>query len=102
MRTTFIAGLMATSCMAAAGISFAQSDVAAGGKPGCVLAKATPTPSPTPSPSGGSGGGIMPKATLTARKTGGEQQDAAPAPDGNKKWGNVVLKRGADAADCPK
>lgn len=93
---------MATTCTAAAGIALAQSDVSAGGKPGCVLAKATPTPSPTPSPSGGAGGGVMPKAKLYGRKSGGEQQDAPPAPSGNKKWGNIVLKRGADAADCPK
>ena len=98
MRTTFIAGLMATTGMAAAGISFAQSDVSAGGKPGCVLAKATPAPSPTPSPSGGAGG-VMPKAKLYGRKTGDDGHDAKP---GNTKWGNIVLKRGADASDCPK
>ena len=100
MRTTFIAGLMATTGMAVAGISFAQSDVSAGGKPGCVLTKATPTPSPAPS-SGGGVGGVMPKAKLYGRKTGGEQQEAKA---GNTKWGNIVLKRGADtgAPDCPK
>lgn len=100
MRMTFIAGLMATTCMAAAGISFAQSDVSAGGTKGCVLAKATPTPSPTPSPSGGAGGGIMPKAKLYGRKTGDDGGNYAKS--GNTKWGNITLKRGADAAGCPK
>lgn len=99
MRTTFIAGLMVTTGMAAAGMAFAQSDISAGAKPGCVLAKATPAPSPTPSPSGGAGG-VMPKAKLYGRKSGSD--DGNYTTSGNTKWGNIVLKRGADAADCPK
>ena len=99
MRTAFLIGLMATTGTAVAGVMLTQSDVSAGGEKGCVLAKATPTPSPTPTPSGS--GKHIPKATLTVRKTGGEQQDAAPAPKGNTKWGNIVLKRGADATGCP-
>lgn len=96
MRTAFLIGLMATTGTAVAGVALTQSDVAAGGDKGCVLAKATPTPSPTPS--SGGGGGVMPKAKLYGRKTGGEAQESTKKP-GNTKWGNIVLKRGAD---CPK
>jgi hypothetical protein len=97
MQTAFLIGLMATT--AAAGAALTQMDVAVDSKAGCVLAKATPAPSPTPPPSGGAGG-VMPKAKLTVRKSGGEQQEAAPAASGNTKWGNIALKRGA--TDCPK
>ncbi|MCW4463253.1 phage tail protein [Sphingomonas sp. BT-65] len=99
MRTAFVIGLMATSGTAAAGVALTQSDVSGGAKDQCVLAKATPTPSPTPKPSGA--GNHIPKATLTARKTGGD--DSPKAKPGNTKYGNIVLKRGAgDAAPaCP-
>lgn len=100
MRTAFVIGLMATTGTAAAGVMLTQSDVSGAAKDQCVLAKATPTPSPTPKPSGS--GNHIPKATLTARKTGGDDGPYEAKP-GNTKWGNIVLKRGAgDAApDCP-
>lgn len=97
MRTAFLIGLMATT--GSAGLAVTQTAVQAGKEEGCVLAKATPTPSPTPTPSGS--GKHIPKATLTVRKSGGEPHDAAPAPKGNTKWGNIVLKRGAGATGCP-
>jgi hypothetical protein len=95
MRTAFVFGLMATTGTAVAGVMLTQSDVSGSTKDNCVLAKATPTPSPTPKPSGS--GKHIPKATLTARKTGGDGQPLV----GQKKWGNIVLKRGADATNCP-
>lgn len=98
MRTAFLVGLMATTGTAVAGVALIQSDVAASGEKGCVLARATPTPSPTPRPGGVGKSG--PKATLTVRKPG--DQNPQPATSGNKKWNNIVLKRGADATDCPK
>ncbi|WP_343520666.1 hypothetical protein [Sphingomonas sp.] len=97
MRTAFVIGLMATTGTAVAGVALTQSDVSGGTKDACVLAKGTPTPSPTPRPSGS--GKHIPKATLTVRKTGDDGRlDARP---GNTKWGNIVLKRGADATNCP-
>lgn len=100
MRTASLVGLLATTGTAAAGIALTQSDVSAGAKDGCVLAKATPTPSPTPKPSGS--GKHIPKAKLTVRKSGADN-DPYYAKSGNTKWGNVVLKRGAGdgATDCP-
>lgn len=100
MRTAFLVGLMATTGTAVAGVALTQSDVSGASKDACVLAKATPTPSPSPKPSGS--GKHIPKATLTARKTGDDGRlDAKP---GSTKYGNIVLKRGAGdgAADCPK
>ncbi|WP_423601784.1 hypothetical protein [Sphingomonas sp. MS122] len=95
MRTALVIGLMATTGTAVAGVALTQSGVSSGTKDACVLAKATPTPSPTPRPSGS--GKHIPKATLSARKTGGDGQPLM----GQKKYGNIVLKRGADATDCP-
>ena len=97
MRTALVIGLMATTGTAVAGVALTQSDVSAGAKHKCVLAKATPTPSPTPKPSGS--GKHIPKATLTVRKTGSDDGPYEAKP-GNTKWGNIVLKRGA-ATDCP-
>ena len=94
MRTAFLIGLMATTGTAA--MTFTQSDISSGNDQNCALAKATPTPSPAPRPGGA--GKVIPKATLTVRKTGGGQQEATKRP-GNTKWGNIVLKR---SADCPK
>lgn len=99
MRTAFVIGLMATTGTAVAGVALTQAEVSGGAKDNCVLAKGTPTPSPTPKPSGS--GKHIPKATLTVRKTGDDgRYDAKPA--GNTKYGNIVLKRGAAATDCPK
>ena len=99
MRTAFM-GLMVTTGMAGAGVALAQSDVSTSGEPGCLLAKATPTPTPSPTPRP-SGGGVSPKAKLYGRKSGSDD-GGNYATSGNKKWGDIVLKRGAGAADCPK
>lgn len=100
MRTAFVIGLMATTGTAVAGVMLTQSDLSGGTKDKCVLAKATPTPSPTPKPSGS--GKHIPKAKLTVRKSGADN-DPYYAKPGNTKYGNIVLKRGAGegAADCP-
>lgn len=91
MRTTFLLGAIALAGTAAAGVTLAQSIEPVAGEPVCSVTTQKPAPSPSAAARQG------PRTTATV-KNGGQ----ATKRPGNTKWGNIVLKRGADAADCPK
>ncbi|HEY0621482.1 MAG TPA: hypothetical protein VGD28_00245 [Sphingomonas sp.] len=91
MRTAFLFGAIALAGSAAAGVTLAQSVEPAPAKPVCETVGEKPEPSPSAAARQG------PRATATV-KNGGQ----ATKRPGNTKWGNIVLKRGVDAAGCSK
>ena len=91
MRAAFLFGAIALAGTAAAGVTLAQSIEPVAGETACPAATETPAPSPSAAARQG------PRTTATVKNGG--QSTKRP---GNTKWGNIVLKRGAGAADCPK